>query len=99
MTILENDIEKLKIQGLLTKDLAEQNPNLIDLALNSEHQRLAWMLALEDANSKLKKLKSWQIRKRLIILKGRADAINRLGSIAQISLATSERETYPPPKI
>ncbi len=99
MALLENDLEKLKIQGLLTKDLAEQNPDFIDLALNAEHQRLSWMLAMEDSNPKLKSLKSWQLRKKLLILKGRSIAINNLGSIAQISLATSERETYPPPKI
>ena len=92
MSILESDVEKLRIQALLTQDLAERDRKLIDIALNAEYERLSWFEAMEMLNPRLKELKTWQLRKRIVKLRGRAIAINRLGSIAQISLASASAD-------
>ena len=99
MTLLESDLEKLKIQALLTQDLAEKQPELVDLSLNTEFDRLAWMLTMEEINPRLKSMKSWQLRKKIIRKRGRAIAINQLGSLAQISLASSEKEEDTLPRL
>lgn len=87
-TIITDAQLKLMIQNLLTEDLVKIQKELSDLALNSEFDRLAWMLTIEKLAPSLKKNKIWDLRKKIILNRGRALSVNALSALVQIAIAS-----------
>lgn len=90
--ILDKNIEKLKIQNLLSNEIVEEKPQLKDLSLNAEYNRYVWMLAVEELNPRIKESKFWDFRKRVVLYRGRAISLNSLGALTQLAFAAYRKD-------